>query len=259
VHRVLTDTDEYKAKQAEIEAHDRNHAAWHADHENRMGPYRQADADWWQSYQAFANGEGPHPGNRPSPPAETVDLSSQFLAARARLVIEQQELAGRLWPRVKEAAAEVESELLGKLRASLDGKAKVDWTAVLAELQVLAATFTECAARANRKPFRLPTITPERLFVAVWHGQGILDTDTGLTPTVTIENVQPKRSADAIRAEENATPGLRRMTTGPAWALPVSSRPLKVAREPERIGTGEHTDANLIEKIKQNAAKQAAG
>jgi hypothetical protein len=90
---------------------------------------------------------------------------------------------------------------------------------------------------------------PERAFLAAWHEQTILGTDAA-GPRVTI--TPPDATVDPVEVVERelSTPKTR----------PVrSSRPLDTSARPlvERIGTGEGVDANLLERIRRNAAQQA--
>jgi hypothetical protein len=253
VHNVVTDTDEWKDLAERTAAHEQAFAAWRTDHDNRMRPYHDADAAWLKKYKAFAAGEGKHPGQRPSPPRDTLDLSGEFARKRAQLIEEQEALLARLWPRVEPAAHKAEEELLGRLRASLAGEEPCDWAQVMAELQDLAQTVEVCSARATRtterpgRPMRRVTVTPERLFLAAWFQQGVLGLE-GEGPSVTMVPADVLVDPDEVRAREAATPPSR----------PVrSTRHLDASRGARQvIGTGEGVDANLIEQVRRNAASR---
>jgi hypothetical protein len=263
MHACVTTTKQWKALRARFDDLAKRRSAWAAHYEPKMAAHRAQVAEWEQAYLAAANGNGKYPGAKPTPPTDVVDLTGMFVDEYRRLTMEQEELLGRIWPEVEPAARQAEEGLLGTLRTSLDGSEPCDWQQVLAELQDLAATFVECAARADHRPFRPPVVTPEQAFNAAWYGQRILATDRGATPTLTIKADPNYRqmAPEEIRAEEAAAPGLEVASTVSGRRSGMAARSRKL-REPDwsrqpAVGTGEDADPALVERIRENAAKQA--
>jgi len=257
LHDVVSSTEQWQELAERAAAHERAFAAWRTDHNNRMRPYREADAAWWKKYEAFRKGDGPHPGPRPEPPRDTIDMTDTFGAERRQLAEEQRELLGKLWPHVAKAAPEVEAALLGKLRATLDGKGKTAWQPVLDELQSLATTYETCRSLGQQTterpaaPLRPHAVTPQMAFEAAWHGVPVLGTSSD-GPRVTITPANTEVDPGEVREREGAAPPatMRERLVRGVRKLDTSTRPLV-----QRVGEG--VDEGLVEQIRKNAAKQA--